>query len=94
MAIGKGYLLVDHSLYRNVKIAYGGQKAWLLNATVQENILFGKALDTEKYEKMLDICALRLDLDSLPARDHTEIGEKVWLHLNFVMNIAAIRIFI
>ena len=26
---------------RNLKIAYGAQKAWLLNATLKDNILFG-----------------------------------------------------
>jgi hypothetical protein len=35
----------------------------------------GKAFDQDRYEMVLRACALMLDLDVLPARDETEIGE-------------------
>ena len=56
--------------------AYVPQQAWMQNATVKENILFGKVFNTNTYEKVIDACALRSDLKILPGGDQTEIGEK------------------
>ena len=53
------------------------QQAWIQNATVRDNILFGKEYDQALYNKILDVCALKTDLEILPAGDLTEIGEKV-----------------
>jgi ATP-binding cassette, subfamily C (CFTR/MRP), member 1 len=57
-------------------IAYVSQVAWIQNATLQDNILFGKAMNKEFYEKVIDACALKPDLEMLPGGDKTEIGEK------------------
>ncbi|XP_044001771.1 multidrug resistance-associated protein 1 isoform X9 [Aphidius gifuensis] len=57
-------------------IAYVSQQAWIQNATMQDNILFGKQLDKQLYSKVVESCALGLDLKMLPAGDQTEIGEK------------------
>ncbi|KAK0179174.1 hypothetical protein PV327_007989 [Microctonus hyperodae] len=57
-------------------IAYVSQQAWIQNATMQENILFGKPLDKALYNRVIDACALELDIKMLPAGDQTEIGEK------------------
>ena len=46
------------------------------NATLKSNILFGKTFEEERYEDILDACALRPDLETLPGGDETEIGEK------------------
>jgi ABC-type multidrug transport system fused ATPase/permease subunit len=53
------------------------QQAWIQNATVRDNILFGKEVDQNKYEQVIDACALRPDLEILQGGDLTEIGEKV-----------------
>lgn len=58
------------------KVAYSGQQAWIMNATLRENILFGHAYDEIFYQETLEACALIPDLKSLPAGDQTEIGEK------------------
>jgi len=58
-------------------VAYVAQQAWIQNATVRDNILFGKPFDEQRYNRILDACALRPDLQILPAGDATEIGEKV-----------------
>lgn len=60
----------------NGKVAYVSQQAWLQNATLKENVTFGKALDEERYQNVIEACALQQDLDMLPAGDMTEIGEK------------------
>ncbi|XP_060079836.1 multidrug resistance-associated protein 1-like [Ylistrum balloti] len=62
----------------NVKgsVAYVPQQAWIQNATVQDNILFGSEMNQCTYDDVLDACALRPDLEILTAGDMTEIGEK------------------
>ena len=57
-------------------VAYVPQQAWMQNATVKDNILFGKELNQTYYEQILDVCALRTDCKMLAGGDHTEIGEK------------------
>ncbi|KAJ1765117.1 hypothetical protein LPJ74_006477, partial [Coemansia sp. RSA 1843] len=57
-------------------IAYVAQEAWLRNATIRENILFGESYNRERYEEVLRVCALKPDLRILCAGDMTEIGER------------------
>ena len=58
-------------------MAYVPQQAWILNATLRENVLFGEEFEEERYWNTLQACALMADLKILPAGDLTEIGEKV-----------------
>ena len=58
------------------KIAYVSQQAWIQNATLQDNILFGKPMNRTLYDKVIKSCALKQDIDMLPDGDQTEIGEK------------------
>ena len=58
-------------------VAYVPQQAWIQNATLRDNIIFGRPLLEGKYRKVIEACALAPDLDMLPAGDLTEIGEKV-----------------
>nr|QGP74115.1 ABCC transporter [Sedum alfredii] len=57
-------------------VAYVPQVSWIFNATVRDNILFGFPFESFKYEKAIDVTALRHDLDLLPGGDLTEIGER------------------
>src|SRR5699024_7706479 len=57
-------------------IAYVSQESWLLNDSLRENILFGSKFDHEKYEKVIEMCALQDDVNQLPHSHQTEIGEK------------------
>ena len=59
-------------------VAYVSQQAWIQNDTVRENILFSRAYDSTRYKQVIDSCALKPDLEILPAGDSTEIGERVW----------------
>lgn len=56
--------------------AFCPQYAWIQNATVRNNIVFGKAYERSWYDKVVDACALRPDLEMLPHGDMTEIGER------------------
>ena len=58
-------------------MAYVAQQAWIQNATLKDNVLFTNADDGDKFDNILDACALKPDLDILPGREMTEIGEKV-----------------
>uniref|UniRef100_A0A8C5FP11 ABC-type glutathione-S-conjugate transporter n=1 Tax=Gadus morhua TaxID=8049 RepID=A0A8C5FP11_GADMO len=57
-------------------VAYVPQQAWIQNATLRDNILFGGPHDSDRFQGVLDACALGPDLELLPGRDLTEIGEK------------------
>ncbi|NXF93851.1 MRP6 protein, partial [Eubucco bourcierii] len=56
--------------------AYVPQQAWIQNASVEDNILFGKEMDETWFSRVLDACALRPDLETFPAGQKSEIGEK------------------
>ncbi|KAH9210336.1 ABC multidrug transporter-like protein [Leptodontidium sp. 2 PMI_412] len=56
--------------------AFCPQYAWIQNASVKENILFGKDMDKEWYQSVIKACALEPDLEMLPQGDATEIGER------------------
>lgn len=57
-------------------VAYVPQTPWIMNATLKENILFGQEYDEERFREVVKACCLEHDLDLLPHREHTEIGEK------------------
>ncbi|XP_010213933.1 PREDICTED: canalicular multispecific organic anion transporter 2 isoform X2 [Tinamus guttatus] len=57
-------------------VAYVPQQAWIQNATLKDNILFGQTRNEQKYQNVLEACALKTDLEVLPGGDQTEIGEK------------------
>ncbi|XP_070559242.1 ATP-binding cassette sub-family C member 9-like [Ptychodera flava] len=58
------------------RISYVPQKAWLQNASLRDNILFGQIYDKDRYDAAIQACALQPDIDILPAGDMTEIGER------------------
>lgn len=58
------------------QLAYVAQQAWIINDTVQENILLGSALDPERYHEAVELAQLVPDLEMLPNGDLTEIGDR------------------
>ncbi|KAI0408161.1 P-loop containing nucleoside triphosphate hydrolase protein [Xylaria palmicola] len=56
--------------------AFCPQYAWIQNASVRQNILFGKDMNRGWYNEVVKACALQPDLDMLPDSDATEIGER------------------
>ncbi|KAH9796195.1 ABC transporter C family member 2 [Citrus sinensis] len=68
--------LKDASVVIRGTVAYVPQISWIFNATLRKNILFGSEFDPAKYWKTVDVSALQHDLDLLPDRDLTEIGER------------------
>eukprot|EP00741_Cyanophora_paradoxa_P022691 tig00021494_g21913.t1 len=58
------------------RVALVAQQAWIVNATLRENVLFGEPYDEGRYRRTLAACALERDIAALPGGDQTEIGEK------------------
>ncbi|KAM6504240.1 ATP-binding cassette transporter YOR1 [Amanita muscaria] len=64
------------------KVTFGGsvsycpQSAWIQNATIRENICFGRAFKEERYWKAIKDSCLEPDLAMLPHGDLTEVGER------------------
>ncbi|GFY83437.1 multidrug resistance-associated protein 14 [Actinidia rufa] len=50
--------------------------SWIQTGSIRDNILFGSALDNERYQETLKKCSLVKDLELLPYEDLTEIGER------------------
>ncbi|XP_053936985.1 multidrug resistance-associated protein 1 isoform X3 [Cuculus canorus] len=66
----EGYVVVKGS------VAYVPQQAWVQNATLQDNIIFGREMNENRYKRVIEACALIPDIEVLPTGDKTEIGEK------------------
>ncbi|CAN3362979.1 oligomycin resistance ATP-dependent permease Yor1p [Diutina catenulata] len=49
---------------------------WIQNATIRDNILFGREYDDDLYKEVIFACALEEDILNLPGGDKTEIGER------------------
>ncbi|XP_038064145.1 multidrug resistance-associated protein 1-like [Patiria miniata] len=60
----------------NGSVAYVPQQAWIQNATLRSNVMFGAPMHETEYQRVIEGCALAPDLEILPAGDLTEIGEK------------------
>ncbi|XP_066556292.1 ATP-binding cassette sub-family C member 2 [Amia ocellicauda] len=67
---------VEGTVQRKGSVAYISQQAWIQNATLQENILFGCEMNRLRYNKVLEACSLLPDLELLTEGDQTEIGER------------------
>ncbi|KAI9335777.1 P-loop containing nucleoside triphosphate hydrolase protein [Obelidium mucronatum] len=60
----------------NGSVGYVPQQVWIMNASLRDNILFGLPFDQERYDRAIQVCALRRDLEVLSGGDMAEIGER------------------
>ncbi|XP_022716768.1 LOW QUALITY PROTEIN: ABC transporter C family member 3-like [Durio zibethinus] len=56
--------------------AYVAQSPWIQSGKIEDNILFGREMDGERYDRVLEACTLKKDLEILPFGDQTVIGER------------------
>ncbi|KFH72941.1 hypothetical protein MVEG_00166 [Podila verticillata NRRL 6337] len=61
---------------RGASTSYASQTPWIQNSSIRDNILFDTNYDEERYWRIIRACCLEQDLDSFPAGDMTEIGER------------------
>ena len=57
-------------------IAYVSQSAWIQTGSVRDNMLFGSAMDDQRYQETIEKCSLVKDLELLTHGDLAEIGER------------------
>ncbi|KAK7154854.1 hypothetical protein R3I93_009716 [Phoxinus phoxinus] len=58
------------------ELTYASQQPWVFPGTIRSNILFGKELQPQRYERVLKACALKRDMELLPDGDLTVIGDR------------------
>ena len=68
--------ILSGSVNVNGKIAYASQEPWSFNASVLDNILFGKELKQSRYREVIDVCAMKRDLKLFPFGEKTLVGER------------------
>lgn len=47
-----------------------------MNGTIRDNILFGESYRPKRYENIIEMCALKSDVDLMPEGDFTQVGER------------------
>ncbi|XP_042508127.1 ABC transporter C family member 3-like [Macadamia integrifolia] len=67
---------VSGSIKLNGTKAYVPQSPWIQSGKIVDNILFGKEMDKDKYEIILEACSLKKDIELLAFGDQTIIGDK------------------
>jgi ABC-type multidrug transport system fused ATPase/permease subunit len=66
----------DKKIKINGSIAYVPQKAWILNDSVRNNIVFKRSFDPERYNTVVNICQLNPDFELFKSGDMTQISDK------------------
>ncbi|XP_060548899.1 ATP-binding cassette sub-family C member 6 [Pantherophis guttatus] len=67
---------IEGSVVMKGTIAFVPQIAWIQNASVEDNVIFGRKMERTWYNQVVKACALQPDIDGFPAGSQTEIGEK------------------
>ena len=57
-------------------ISYAAQTSWLQNQSIKDNILFGSEFEEERYNAVVEACALLPDFKIFEDGDDTEIGTR------------------
>ncbi|KAL3283296.1 hypothetical protein HHI36_006444 [Cryptolaemus montrouzieri] len=76
------HLLLKEMALRSGKIEVGGivsyasQDPWLFVSNVRNNILFGQPYHKDKYDRVVEVCALKRDFELFPFGDRTLVGER------------------
>jgi len=65
---------IDNGLMHS--ILYVAQSPWLRHQSIKDNILFGYPFDEERYNVVIEVCALGPDLKMLEDESQMEIGAR------------------
>eukprot|EP01032_Pedospumella_encystans_P009078 gene9078-10720_t len=64
------------SMVKDQSIAFCDQRPWIVNATVRDNITFGKELDERRLQRAIYVASMQDDLKILQGGLDCEIGER------------------
>ncbi|XP_031639018.1 multidrug resistance-associated protein 4-like [Contarinia nasturtii] len=64
------------SIIINGSISYASQGPWLFDGSVRNNIIFVEDFDEQRYNRVVEVCALERDFKMLPQGDATIVGEQ------------------
>uniref|UniRef100_A0A915IRS2 Uncharacterized protein n=1 Tax=Romanomermis culicivorax TaxID=13658 RepID=A0A915IRS2_ROMCU len=68
---------VSGTIKTNGKIVYVPQDPWIFSASVRQNIIFGRQrLEPQRYAKVVEVCQMEKDLESLARGDSTVVGDR------------------
>ncbi|KAI4859978.1 ABC multidrug transporter [Hypoxylon rubiginosum] len=67
-------VLEDGSATCPRNVAYSSQTPWLINDTIRANILLHEEFDAKRYDRVVDACGLRPDLEKFERKDLTNVG--------------------
>lgn len=73
-------ILKEHKFNGNLmvdgRISYASQEPWIFPGTIRQNIIFGQKFEQNRYKRVLNICELTSDVNSMENGDQTRIGDK------------------
>ena len=76
--IGSGKSTLIKNILMNNKssntISYCSQENFIMNTTIKNNILFGNEYDINKYDKIINLCNLNIDIDNFIEGDKKICG--------------------
>lgn len=57
-------------------ISYSSQDPWIFAGSARQNIVFQQKLNQEKYDRVVNACALERDFELFPNGDQTIVGDR------------------
>jgi ATP-binding cassette, subfamily C (CFTR/MRP), member 1 len=57
-------------------VAYCDQTPWIINGTIRDNIIGDSKMDSSRYQRIIQACALDVDLQLMPEGDLALTGDK------------------
>lgn len=87
------YELQTGTILKEGIISYASQEPWIFPSTLKQNIIFGEQFDPQRYQQVLDVCALNVDLRHIPEGKY-QTYRYFWFLIKGVDNLNAHTIII
>ena len=68
--------IFEGSIHKTGRVCYLSQEPWIIQGSIRENILMGRAYEEERYSQVLNLCELTSDLSGMVMGDKTKVGEE------------------